>query len=732
MAQRAAAWHGLQTWGYRPEHLMTDVSLALVSGTESVLWGCTFAAMIFAGPLSAYLPIAIVVFLLSNALIVFVVALGSHQALHLAAIDEQAVAVMATIAIAAGARWGQFTSPGAGAATLFIIMAAISIVSGLALLLAARFNLGPLIQLVPFPVVCGFLAGLGWLLFVAAIAMLTDVEPTLDTYQTVLAPDVIVHWWPALAGGFALFVALHLKDHFLVLPAALLAAIALFYGIASWNGVSLVELRETGWVFHFETTDASLGLSSLDFANIDFGFILSVLPEMAMVVVLSLLNVSFNLSALEVVAQRPLPLKNELQTLATANVASGLVGGLPGTSDIVASATFGGIGVTSRLFALTEGSILLATAIGGAFFLEYVPKVVIGAIVFFAGIHLMYEWLIEVRHKMTVPEAFAVWSIFAVIAAVGFIPGVVLGIVLTSLLFIVRYSGIDVVDSAYFLDQMASSVDRPSADQSLLQHYGKTGKIFNLRGFLFFGTASLYYEELKRLVEQEERYEYVVLNFHRVTGMDSTAVQVFFKIVNFLESIGAIVVFCGMSPQVRRALTEDEDFDSNRFLIRDTLDSALMWVEEHLLVTHEPPEGPQNIREIVLNIIGDQAKADWLVAKMQRREIAKDQYLFRQGDRDTNLYIIESGMIEVRLESAERVTRLRDFCEGTVIGEMAAYSDEKTRSAAALATTSSVVYCLTPEKMAETEGNLPILHEFVARLLVARLIFMNKRLDLGL
>lgn len=734
--RRARSWHGIQTWGYRPERAITDISLALVGGTESVLWGCTYAAMIFSGPLSGHLPIAIVVFLLSTALILAIVALSSHLPLHLTAVDEQAVAVVATIAIAAGARWDQFASPAAAAATIFVIMASISLLTGLALHLAARFNIEPLIQLVPFPVVCGFLGGLGWLLFGAAVTMLTGVGPIVSEVAALLQFDALSRWMPALLGGIGIFVLLHVKDHFLVLPGILLAGVVVFYLVAYWSGATLDSLRQDDWVFRFEAAGDGVKIDWLDFVNVNFAFIGSVLPELATIVALCLLSSSFNLSALEVVARKPLPLKSELRTLGTANIASGMVMGLPGNSDIVGSVTFRKVGATSRAFTLIDGAVCVIAAIGAGSFIEYVPKIVIAAVVFYTAIQMMHDWMFIACRKMILPEALAVWSIFVVIVAAGFMPGVILGIVLMSLLFIVRYSRIDVVDSSFFLHQLASSIDRPANDLNLLNHYGGKAKIFNLRGFLFFGTASLFYETLKRLFEEEGGYEYVILNFHRVTGMDSTAVQVFSKIIGFLQSMGTLVVFCGMKPSIRRALAQIEHFGQNRLLIRDDLDTALKWVEEHLLVTHEPAPGPKNIHDIVEGIINDRAKADWLVKSMERLEIGAGDYLFRMGENDTSLYIIESGMIEVRLESSGRITRLRDFSEGTVIGEMAAYSDQKVRTASAVAIVPSVVYRLAQEKViaaAKTGlADLSILHEFVARLVVARLIFMNKRLQLDL
>jgi SulP family sulfate permease len=733
---RRAEWHGIQTWGYKPRHAASDVLLGLVGGTESVLWASTFAAMIFAGPLSGLLPIGIFVLLLSTALILIVVGVSSQQPLHLTAIDEQAVAVVATIAIAASARLQEFASPAAAATTILVIMASISLLAGVALCLVARFNAGPMIQLVPFPVVCGFLGGLGWLLFAAAFNMLTGADLTPDKALAFARGEALLHWMPALLGGLALFLLLRIRKHFLVLPGALLAGIAAFHLVAWLNGATLDGLRQAGWVFSFDAAGEGVDFAPLDFPGISVPFIVSVLPEMATVVALSVLSTSFNLSAIEVGLQQPLPLKHELAGLGAANLASAATMGLPGTSDPVGALTFKKVGASSRTFVLVDAAACLAAAAGGALALEYVPKMVIAALVFYTAFQLMEDWLFSARRRMTLPEALVVWSIFGVIVAFGFIQGVTLGILLACLLFIVRYSRIDVVDSARFLHQVASSVDRPAADLELINRYGARARIFNLRGFLFFGTASSFYDGLERSLEQGAGYEYVVLNFQRVTGMDSTAVQVFSKMVGLLASKGTLVVFCAMEPPVRRALLDSGNIAPGHVIVRDDLDAAVGWVEEHLLVTHEPVAGPDDIHAIVAQIIGDSTKATWLVQNMERIEVDKGGYLFRRNERDTSLYVIESGMIEVRLESPERITRLRDFSKGTVIGEMAAYSDQQTRSASAVAIAPSVVYRLPPARILAAQdaspGDLAVLHEFVARLVVSRLIFMNKRLELGL
>ena len=180
-------------------------------------------------------------------------AITSKFPVHIAGIEEQAVAILATIAILLNGRINEFTGTDAAAATMFVIMALSTLLLGLCFHLAARFNLGLLIQLMPFPVVCGFLAGTGWLFFSTAIQMLTDVEISIFKLPHILTYDLLIRWLPALACGLAIFAIMRVKEHFLTLPATLLACCLGFYAIAYWQGASLEGLREEagcfGWVW---------------------------------------------------------------------------------------------------------------------------------------------------------------------------------------------------------------------------------------------------------------------------------------------------------------------------------------------------------------------------------------------------------------------------------------------------------------------------------------------------
>jgi CRP-like cAMP-binding protein len=170
-------------------------------------------------------------------------------------------------------------------------------------------------------------------------------------------------------------------------------------------------------------------------------------------------------------------------------------------------------------------------------------------------------------------------------------------------------------------------------------------------------------------------------------------------------------------------------------LIFDNLDLALKSVEERLLEEHQSETDSKELVEMLEEILGDKRKAAELAASMECLTLDSGAYLFRQGDLDTSAYLIHSGKIEIRLEiDARRHIRLREFRHGSVIGEMAAYSANKARSASAMAIEPTVLYRFDAIRLSAMNDfkSEAALHELVARLLATRIGFMNQRIEADL
>ena len=204
----------------------------------------------------------------------------------------------------------------------------------------------------------------------------------------------------------------------------------------------------------------------------------------------------------------------------------------------------------------------------------------------------------------------------------------------------------------------------------------------------------------------------------------------FLKIINLLEAKQIRPVFCGLSEGTTKAFELAGVLENENCLVLKDLDLALKWVEERLLAERDAQANSTSVTEILQDMLGDRGKAEKLAVTMERVALGKDEYLFRQGDVETCAYLIESGTIEIQLttESGE-IIHLREFRRGSFVGEMAAYSANRKRSASAVAAEPAVLHRVDVTRLKAQNGaeSESILHELVARLLVSRLGFMNQR-----
>ncbi|MEM1412142.1 MAG: SulP family inorganic anion transporter, partial [Pseudomonadota bacterium] len=165
---------------------LSDTVLGVFDGVDSALWGYGFASILFAGALSPFLPLAVTLLLLGWGLIGLFVALTSASRVHIANVDEQGVVILASAASLLAAHLGPDIDGPRGLSTMLALMALTSLTVAVAFVLVGHLKLARLLELLPFPVICGFMAGVGWLLLDAAVFVTVD-EPISAQLPTHLA-----------------------------------------------------------------------------------------------------------------------------------------------------------------------------------------------------------------------------------------------------------------------------------------------------------------------------------------------------------------------------------------------------------------------------------------------------------------------------------------------------------------------------------------------------------------
>lgn len=99
-------------------------------------------------------------------------------------------------------------------------------------------------------------------------------------------------------------------------------------------------------------------------------------------------------------------------------------------------------------------------------------------------------------------------------------------------------------------------------------------------------------------------------------------------------------------------------------------------------------------------------EVDWMLAKWRSREITKDMVIIKEGTIGDEMYIIESGRVEVFLTRGDLVLMLSELQESSFFGEMALLTD-RPRSATVKAKTECHLLVLKKQDLAEIINENP-------------------------
>ncbi len=96
----------------------------------------------------------------------------------------------------------------------------------------------------------------------------------------------------------------------------------------------------------------------------------------------------------------------------------------------------------------------------------------------------------------------------------------------------------------------------------------------------------------------------------------------------------------------------------------------------------------------------------WLMVKWEPREVVKDTVIIKEGTTGDEMFIIESGKVEVFLTRGDIVLVLSELGESSFFGEMALLTD-KPRSATVKAKTDCRLYVLKKQQFMDIINENP-------------------------
>ncbi|MCB9451395.1 MAG: SLC26A/SulP transporter family protein [Anaerolineaceae bacterium] len=679
----------------------------IVIGFVETVFAVSLASLIFSGGLAAELPrgigIMLVTIIVHSMLMAF---LTSSSGILSSIQDSPAVVAAAAAAGITGAGLGTHSLP-----TVLIFIASASVLAGFVLILLARFRLGALVRYLPYPVIGGFLAGTGALMLLGGIGVMTGISVTLSTLPDLFSLDRLVLWLPGLGFGILIFWGMRTIRHILTFPAFLLAGLGSFYLVLFLSGLSIQEATHSGLLLG--NMGGGINWSPVnisDLTTIDWPVLSHQAGNMLVIAIITPITLLLNISGIELAIQEDVDLNKEMRALGWVNILSGFAGGTIGFHSLGMTRLSHEMKARNRRIGIIVGLVPLLILFLGSAILAYIPIPLLGSLLVFLGLGFSYEWVVEKRQSLMLADWLVVLFIGVTIVVLGFLPGIILGLGIVVAMFLVDYSRTNIFYHELSGTEITSNVERNAHHQRELLRLGQHTSIMELQGFIFFGTASTILDKLKaRLSDDTVPLRYMILDFRRVTGVDSSVAYSFMKALFQAEAKDFMLIFTHLSSQLERMFTHSGLVPNDHLKYFPNLDYALEWVEDLLIMQNQVTR--THVPSTLTLQLADRGFSKDLTKQLEPYlevvHLEEGDVLIHEGAESDDLYFIELGQVTVTVDVADGTSvRLQTLSMGTLVGEIG-FILKTQRSATVKADFTTVARRLTRDAMNLLEAENP-------------------------
>ncbi len=638
------------------------VAVGLLCGLLNTVYAISYVGLAFPGPLAPHLGSAIGLALLATSLASVVVASTFRYPGSMAVVSPEATLVIGGV----GLHLVDRVAPSQLLPTMLAILALVTIAMAGVLWGTGRARLGRLMHYLPYPVVAGMIGGLGVLLVLGGLEL--------------AAPGLGNRVWPssregwlevALTAAFGLLLWLWQgwRSSALAVPIACGICILIFALVAV--GGAPVE----PWLLDLARSGIATGhdLAWSQLALVDWPAIAGVLPTLLMLVAFMAMIVLTDAASLELALRVHLEPNQTLQTFGGANAAAALAG-IPIGMSISGSILACRSGVPCRLVGMIAAATTLGVWYSGPRPFAYIPAFVVGGLIVYVGLQFLREWVFQQWRGLNGADRAVLTAVVMGVSMVGFAEGFALGLLLAVLFFVVSCSRQPVLRHETTARYRFSHAERSAAELNRLRAEGDRVCILELGGFLFFGSAARVHDlvRVRALRASEQPLRAVILDFRRVSGVDSSGWHNFHKIADLATQHGFVLVLCHLSAALQRAVQAGGTSWACRPALRFAadLDHALEALETATLASprYGLAESPAESQPDPL----DQFDSGRLQRYADQCSFAPGDTLIRQGDGSDDIFIVRSGTLSVLVDgpAGDRV-RLRTAGPGTLVGEIA-------------------------------------------------------------
>ena len=611
----------------------------------------------------------------------------------------------ASIAVFAGMAPTLSVAGEAALVTMAAIFGLSAAATGIFFLAVGRLRATSLFRFVPYPVSGGFLTGAGGVLCLLALPLIgldLGTRPFLKMFE----PWAIAVWAPGLAFAASLFLASRRWGDRVAVPAGTVAAVALFHLALLAVGMSPSEAREVDLLLSVPTGDGGMwppfGVGAI--SGISWPSIAGLVPELLVVVLLNVVSMVLILGGLELGSGREVDWDREFTVAGGAAVATSIFGAPASFINLGPTLQHQRVNADTRLTGLVACLVLGLALAYGSTIIGWIPTPVMGAILLHTGIRILNDFGVRSGRQLPGTELAIVLLIFFGVLFFGFLEAVVTGMLAVIVLFVFRLSRLNPIAERSTVRDRRSRRNRSIPDRAILQEAGARGRVCQLRGYVFFGSAFALFKDLTEDLVAS-RSVCIVLDIREVTGFDFSAVRALCGFLGKARAAGWQVVLVGAGDRLEYQVSKNISDEVQRWLILEQdLDRAVERCEDVVIERYReetavsPHRGGllERVAETLDRQLDRQAGFEDMLAELgewiEPYGYAKDETLSSPDEPATGLQLIVGGQASAFDSSGARV---RQYGPGDAVDPAALYG-RRTSDMTIVADRSCWVAALTP------------------------------------
>jgi SulP family sulfate permease len=717
-------------WSYAPGDLWGGLASTLVALPAAIAFGVTIYSAI--GP--AYAACGALAGIVGATVIGLVASsLGGTPRL-VSAPCAPATALLTALAIE---RVQHGDAPG----MIVLMLILVGMLAGLIQAGLGLVGIGSLIKYIPYPVVSGFMTGVGLLIIGGQLPRFLGTPNGTRWWESLVSPS-IWDWRAIVIGGVTAAVAIAAPCFTRRVPGTILGILA---GLLSYSMLALwhPELRDLAGndlvIGPLSSTADDGYLNSLRSPWIEIGQmglsrIAGILGSALTLAVLLSIDTLKTCVLVDQLTHSRHDSNRELIAQGIANMASNAMGGISGAGTVGATLVGLSSGARSRASGVLGGFFALIAALMLGSYIAWIPVASLAGILVVSGLRMIdREPLSFIATRATMFDFVVVLAVVFVALSNGLIAAAGVGVGMAIILFVrEQISGI-VVHHKMALKQTSSSWHRPERERAILDEQGEQAVIFELQGNLFFGNTYQLYIDLEHEISTRS---YVIIDLKRVQSIDVTAAHLFRRIRDAIQERGARLVLSGIRenhPTDRNlheflALSGLWHAQSKTVRLFPDLDASIAWVEDRLLGETEyaqDDQEPMQLQEMELFSRHKDETLKDLESRMEIRDYQSGEIIYAQGTPGDELYWVRRGTVRL-MSTLEKNKKkpVASFARGDFFGGLA-FMDNQPRPNEAMALTPTEVYVLSRQQfkqISEEHKKLAInLANAMARTLAMRL-----------